>query len=507
MEVTTDAFAPAQSTRITVETCQGRPFRAAGLPLPRPKSMSMADPIVESSTISKLPCGFSKVWACKPTVPSQLSCSITRSKNPASPSVLTDHFESSRRSSSSSSFSLYNFPSSGSLHVFDARHLLPRQFRMPYPPPPPPCALPSAIDSTPDVSGFISSPVNKFNPSESPSPSDPGSASSTSNLVSTSSAPSSHSAQQPTTTNDTTLVEKSHLDMDEDEDEDDEDLEIDPDEELDNEASVSIPCTTQLAEDTASAVANTLTPPSTPQPPCTSASHPSQFSSSTLYPQQHASYPHSTQPTRPTPPPRQRFRLAPVYLTKLLRRSLGQTAWEREETVRIAKAVEKRHGFALVSKAMGGHCREADRWEEEYVGYEGSRCEGLYDSTKRSSIVWCGYDDMVEDGNGDVFAANGDYSGVLPIGQVAEGRRFVEGEWVEEVFSDGSYSGWDLDLENECAVEGEDDADVQMDHEEDVEVSGGSNAFVREGAPEPEDRRPLFQGSEENGLLQVPNAR
>ncbi|KAG8820142.1 hypothetical protein FRC19_009112, partial [Serendipita sp. 401] len=507
-ELYSDASASAQLTRIEVDKAQDRSYRAAGLPLPRSKATAIVEEVMRPPTLSNLPCGFSKVWACRPPLPSRLSSSITPNDDSNSaPPVFTSHSTSSTRPLPT----LYNFPSSGSLHVSDARHLLPRQFRMPYPPPPPPCALPSAVDSTPYISNFIPSPVNNIPTTlEASTFTDSGITLS----ASTTSASSSHPVAA--SINDVASLEKSHLDMDDE----DEDLEIDPDEELDNDSSaVSIPCITHSAEvmgeEDVPRVAIALTPPSTPQPPCNSTSHSSQ---SSLYPQQHSSYPHFTQGIRPIPPPRQRFRLAPVYLNKLLRRSLGQTAWAREEALRIARSVEKRYGCALVSKAMGGHCREADRWED-FADYSSAQSGGYYGSTsmRKSSLVWSGYEEVQENGDGDVFAANGDYSGVISNDQVmsSSSRRFVEGEWVEEVFSNGSYVGWDLDLENDCAEfeadgEGEDDADVQMETElemgrqdEQGNISLRMGAFVREGAPEPEDRRLLFRPSDEHGLLRV----
>lgn len=189
----------------------------------------------------------------------------------------------------------------------------------------------------------------------------------------------------------------------------------------------------------------------------------------------------SAQPssTPSTPPPRQRYRLAPLYLHKVLRRSLGATAWSRAETVRLARAVEQACGVALVSQAstvssssstIGRHTQ----WDDIVrAGYHLPPVDTTSDL--RSSLVWSGYDDVYIPGEGEQTSSGAAFSGQLSAGGA--------NVWIQNVF-DSAECAWDIDLEDE-----EDDADMEMDF--DNENFEAESTFVRESAPEPEERRPV----------------
>lgn len=128
-------------------------------------------------------------------------------------------------------------------------------------------------------------------------------------------------------------------------------------------------------------------------------------------------------------PARQRFRTPPSTYHRLLRRSLGSTAWERAETLACARLCERRFGVALkATTGLGGHLNET------------------------GSLSW---------NYGDSF-------GMWATTAAAPYEEFEEDEWDMELESEGEGEGQDM----ECEDEDED----------------GSSRFVRESAPEPEDR-------------------
>jgi hypothetical protein len=166
----------------------------------------------------------------------------------------------------------------------------------------------------------------------------------------------------------------------------------------------------------------------------------------------------------PKQPIRQRFRLAPRQLPKVLRRSLGCTTWERAETLRTARIAERRFGYAAC-RGIGSHVRGADRWHDQ------QHPMALHMGSS-NTLVWGGYEEAFSEAAYGYQQSDYDaYSnGNATWGDVASAFEEEMGSWDFDGEEMEDIDPLDFDLESE-----ECDPIVPMD-------------FVREGAPEPEER-------------------
>ncbi|KIM23335.1 hypothetical protein M408DRAFT_28020 [Serendipita vermifera MAFF 305830] len=179
-----------------------------------------------------------------------------------------------------------------------------------------------------------------------------------------------------------------------------------------------------------------------------------------------ASFPQQEDAPERPPTPRQRFRLGPLYLPKVLRRSLGSTAWARSETLRAARMAERgpvAYGYGwpagtTLPMSTMAYLTGPDGWTNgagsssswwDRLGADPSGCS----SSTGSELVWGGYDD---DESEELM------SGVQPDN------------------GEGGMSLWDWDDEDAEPVP----VQVVTTDEDDAHMS----SFVREGAPEPEER-------------------
>ncbi|CAG7855006.1 SubName: Full=Uncharacterized protein {ECO:0000313/EMBL:CCA77713.1} [Serendipita indica DSM 11827] len=379
----TNLSAPSSLSRPTSATKPSRPATA------------------DRRRLSMVPCGLPKIWACRTLHPSKL-CSSVSADETAAPVRRTVLVPNQLVLPSS-------IASCGSLHPSDTRHLLPRQFRMSFPPPPPPCP---AATAAPEECAPCTDGINTGL---------------TTAGLSTATFASTHSPADETA--------------------------VSP-------GGGEVTTCTQMEVIVGDGTSDRVMPQALPPPPTQLDKSPVRITLTPPGPQSTSSAQPSSTPS--TPPPRQRYRLAPLYLHKVLRRSLGATAWSRAETVRLARAVEQACGVALVSQAstvssssstIGRHTQ----WDDIVrAGYHLPPVDTTSDL--RSSLVWTALR----------FQAN------------SAGGANV---WIQNVF-DSAECAWDIDLEDE-----EDDADMEMDF--DNENFEAESTFVRESAPEPEERRPV----------------
>ncbi|CCA77713.1 hypothetical protein PIIN_08650 [Serendipita indica DSM 11827] len=396
----TNLSAPSSLSRPTSATKPSRPATA------------------DRRRLSMVPCGLPKIWACRTLHPSKLCSSVSADETaaPVRRTVLVPNQLVLPPS----------IASCGSLHPSDTRHLLPRQFRMSFPPPPPPCP---AATAAPEECAPCTDGINTGL---------------TTAGLSTATFASTHSPADETA--------------------------VSP-------GGGEVTTCTQMEVIVGDGTSDRVMPQALPPPPTQLDKSPVRITLTPPGPQSTSSAQPSSTPS--TPPPRQRYRLAPLYLHKVLRRSLGATAWSRAETVRLARAVEQACGVALVSQAstvssssstIGRHTQ----WDDIVrAGYHLPPVDTTSDL--RSSLVWSGYDDVYIPGEGEQTSSGAAFSGQLSAGGA--------NVWIQNVF-DSAECAWDIDLEDE-----EDDADMEMDF--DNENFEAESTFVRESAPEPEERRPV----------------